>query len=171
MGRRRPLPRYLLPVLDGPIEVPEPVADREQPPPPAQNAPRRRPPRPLEGTPLARDLAALRAELAPKLQAAGLLAGVDEFALEMAIRHFLAARGASEALLAAGGVVVTDPAHATVKAHPAHGAFLAESAAFLTYAKQLGLSFDARARLPGRLEDAGDDFFAAPPGPEPRGPA
>lgn len=104
-------------------------------------------------------------ELVPLLDNAGLLAKVDGPAVELALRHFLAARDASDELMC-GGAAVIDVAHGRenggMKKNPADAVFRAQSAMFLEYVKVLGMAFAARARIPGKKADDGDDdFFAA----------
>lgn len=117
------------------------------------------------GFPNDKMMAELWVELVTTLDAAGLIANTDGMAVEMAIRHFLAAREASDELMA-HGTVVNDYAHGTeadpaVKKNPADQAFRSQSQMFLEYVKQLGMAYAARARIPGRMEDGGDDFFTA----------
>lgn len=103
------------------------------------------------------ELSELWEEISSKLNDAGLMAACDGPTLELALRHFLAARRAHDAWLR-GDVVVGDEAHkGTPRKHPAESVFRAESLAFLEYAKQLGLSFAARARLPSKESDDGDE--------------
>jgi len=110
-------------------------------------------------------LTALWVEMVPLLDEAGLLARVDGPAVELALRHFLAAREASDELMATGAAV-TDVAHGrengAVKKNPADAVFRSQSAMFLEYVKVLGMAFAARARIPGKKDNDGDDdFFAA----------
>ena len=110
------------------------------------------------------ELTALWVELVPELDKAGLLARTDGMTVELAIRHFLAAREASDELMETGAAV-RDVAHGretgAMKKSPADAVFRSQSAMFLEYVKQLGMAFAARARIPGRLEDYGDDFFSS----------
>lgn len=93
-------------------------------------------------------------EIVPVLSEAGLLSEADGMTLEMALRHFSAARKASNGLLEEG-IVVEDRRHAGQKAKsPNAQVFKDNSAAFLEYAKQLGLSFAARSRI--NVEGNGD---------------
>lgn len=86
-------------------------------------------------------------ELVPELDRAGLLSPADALAVEMALRHLIMARMAYSSA-SADGVVVPDPAHGGVKKHPAEAVFRLESGRFLDYAKQLGMTFAGRARIP-----------------------
>jgi phage terminase small subunit len=52
---------------------------------------------------------------------------------------------------------VKDKAHERMAKNPASQVFRDHSTAFLEYAKQLGLSFASRARLPGKDEPERDD--------------
>lgn len=90
---------------------------------------------------------ALWDELVPELDKAGLLTTADALAIEMALRHVYLARKAFDSA-SADGVVVPDPNHGGVKKHPAEAVFRLESAAFLNYARQLGMTFAGRARVP-----------------------
>lgn len=145
MGARGPLkiPSHLRPVKDG--EVAGTVAEKIEPVAPT----------PPPGFPDDPDLRQLWDDLVPKLDEAGLLAKVDGPTIELALRHFLAARQASDAL-AGGQVVIADPAHGGVKKNPAGAEFRSQSDLFLKYAAQLGMSFVARARTPVAKEPDGD---------------
>jgi len=153
MGERGKLklPRHLAPI---PNNGEPTLADQVQPGIPVTPA----------GFPNDKMMTELWVELVPKLDAAGLIASTDGMAVEMAIRHFLAAREASDELMA-DGAVVNDTAHGRdnggVKKNPADQVFRSQSQMFLEYVKQLGMAYAARARIPGRLEDGGDDFFTA----------
>lgn len=145
MGIRGPLkiPSHLRPVRDG--EVAGTVAEKV--PPVA--------PEPPPGFPDDPELRRLWGDIVPQLDRAGLLAAVDGPTIELALRHFLAARQASDALTS-GGVVVEDPAHGGVKKNPAGTEFRSQSDLFLKYAAQLGMSFASRARTPAAKEPDGD---------------
>ena len=95
-------------------------------------------------------------EIVPELDAAGMLSPVDGPTLELALRHYAAAVKASNALLR-GAVVKHDDKNERDMKNPASQVFRDHSTAFLEYAKQLGLSFAARTRLPGRDDDADTD--------------
>lgn len=92
-------------------------------------------------------LSALWDNLVPELDAAGLLCPVDGPAVELALRHFLLARTASDEI--GTDVAVADAAHGGVKKNPAEAVFRAESEMFLRYPAQFGITFVARARTPG----------------------
>lgn len=98
------------------------------------------------------ELSALWDEMVSTLDEAGLLARCDGPMVELALRHFLAARRASDAVFR-GDVVVADQSHGGVKKNPAGAEFRNQSALFLEFAKQLGMSFVARARTPLRDGD------------------
>lgn len=108
-------------------------------------------------------LSALWDEVVPQLDEAGLVAPSDGPAIELALRHFMVAREASEQI-GKQISVETDEDHGGVKKNPAEAVFRLESAAFLEYAKQLGMTFVARARTPSAKggEDGEANPFAAP---------
>ncbi|ONK09447.1 putative phage terminase, small subunit, P27 family [Streptomyces sp. MP131-18] len=98
--------------------------------------------------------------IVPQLDRAGLLTPADGPTVELALRHFLAARQAGNAL-AGGDVVLDDPAHGgTAKKNPAGSEMRSQSQLFLEYAKQLGMSFAARARMPAKDEATEANPFA-----------
>ena len=101
-------------------------------------------------------------QIVPQLDAAGLLAPSDAPAVELALRHFRAARAASDEL-AAGTATVWDAKNERPMKNPAEVVFRSESLAFLEFAKQLGMTFVSRARTPaaGGGEDADGNPFAA----------
>jgi P27 family predicted phage terminase small subunit len=101
------------------------------------------PEKPL-GLPLA--VSELWDEIVPALAGAGLVTAADGLTVELALRHFVIARTASNSLIE-DGLTVKDAHHGGVKKNPAGQLFRDNSAAFLDYAKQLGLSFAARARI------------------------
>jgi P27 family predicted phage terminase small subunit len=129
------IPKYLQAVPGG--EAAGTVAERVQP-----RAPERPP-----GFPDDPELCELWDTLVPELDRAGLLTRADGPTVELALRHFLAARKASDAL-ANGEVVIADPAHGGMKKNPAGAEMRAQSQLFLEFAKQLGMSFASRARIP-----------------------
>ncbi|MFE9317841.1 P27 family phage terminase small subunit [Streptomyces albidoflavus] len=105
-------------------------------------------------------MAALWDAIVPELDRAGLLTRADGPTVELAIRHFLAARKAGNALQA-GEVVLDDAAHGgTAKKNPAGAEMRSQSQLFLEYAKQLGMSFAARARMPAKDEATEVNPFA-----------
>lgn len=106
-------------------------------------------------------LAELWDQYARELDEAGLLAKCDGMTLELALRHFLAARQASDAL--ADSDILVPGREGEVKKNPAGAEFRSQSTAFLEYAKQMGMSFAARARIQLRPDDGeqGDLFSAA----------
>jgi P27 family predicted phage terminase small subunit len=109
-------------------------------------------------------LSALWDEIVPELDRTGLVAPSDGPAIELALRHYLLARQASEQV--GGSVSVeTDENHGGVKKNPAEAVFRLESAMFLQYAGQLGMTFVSRARTPaGKGLDDGDANPFAQPG-------
>ena len=161
MGQRGKLrlPAHLRPVTSSDTSVT--VADRVKPGTPARP----------HGFPTGHaDLSALWDELVPKLDTAGLVTPVDGMAIELALRHFVAARAASDDL-AKRGVTVRDANHGGTKKAPADAVFRSQSAEFREYVKQLGMSFAARARIDVPPETAEDDFFGDPaPKPAQSGP-
>lgn len=107
-------------------------------------------------------LSGLWDEIVPQLAEVGLVARSDGPAIELALRHFLLARRASDEVGTLVSVRATVEQGGAKKA-PAEAVFRLESAAFLEYAKQLGMTFVARARTPaakGR-EDGNANPFAA----------
>jgi P27 family predicted phage terminase small subunit len=150
MGTRGPLkiPKHLQAVPSGPAA--QTVAERVTP---------SAPPRP-PGFPDDPELIELWDAIVPELDRAGLLTRADGPTIELALRHFLAARQAGDAL-ASGKVVLDDPAHGgTAKKNPAGAEMRSQSQLFLEYAKQLGMSFAARARMPAKEEPGEANPFA-----------
>ena len=112
-------------------------------------------------------LSALWDQIVPELDRAGLVSPSDAPSVEMCLRHFRAARDASDEL-AGSGAAVSDHNHGGVKKNPAEAVFRAESEMFLKYAQQLGMTFVSRARTPGRTgADDGDENPFAPTGTRP----
>ena len=108
----------------------------------------------------AAELAELWEQYSGELHQAGLISRVDGMTLEMMLRHFLAARQASEAL--ATGEVLVDDRDGGRKKNPAGAEFRQQSALMLEYAKQMGMTFAARQRIEVRTDDDGQgDLFAA----------
>ncbi|WP_349862653.1 phage terminase small subunit P27 family [Leifsonia sp. WHRI 6310E] len=97
-----------------------------------------------------------------ELDHAGLIAVIDGPALELALRHYAAATQASD-YLRAEGVVTYDDKNERMMKNPASQVFRDHSTAYLEFAKQLGLSFTARARTVATKEadDASRNPFAA----------
>lgn len=100
------------------------------------------------------ELSAAWDQIVPDLDRAGLVSIADAAAVEMCLRHFVMARQAYRQV--GGDVMVEDPAHGGVKKHPAEAVFRAESAMFLKFAQQLGMTFVSRARTPAGKADEGD---------------
>lgn len=109
-----------------------------------------------------RALSRLWDEIVPELDRAGLVSVADGLTIELALRHFLIARTASEQI--GEELIVSDKAHGAdaVKKNPAEAVFRAESAMFLRYAGQLGLTFVSRARTPGKDGDGDANPFTPP---------
>lgn len=84
-------------------------------------------------------------EVVEALNDAGLISQVDGPAIELALRHFAAARFASDQLLREGSTKFDAKNEREMK-NPAAVVFSQQSSAFLDYAKQLGLTFVSRAR-------------------------
>ena len=110
-----------------------------------------------------RALSRLWDEIVPELDRAGLVSVSDGPAIELALRHFLIARVSSEQI--GSNIVVPDTAHGSdsVKKNPAEAVFRAESAMFLRYAAQLGMTFVARARTPSGKDGDGEQNPFTPP--------
>lgn len=106
-------------------------------------------------------LSALWDEIVPELDRAGLVTVSDGAAIEMALRHFVVARRASESI--GEDIAVSDHHNGgTLKKNPAEAVFRAESEMFLKYAQQLGMTFVSRARTPvAKGADDGGNPFAA----------
>ena len=101
------------------------------------------------------DLSDLWDEIVPELDRAGLVSVSDAAAIELALRHFLVARLASDSI--GSEVAVADEHNAgTMKKNPAEAVFRLESDMFLKYAQQLGMTFVSRARTPAAKGDGED---------------
>lgn len=93
--------------------------------------------------------------LVPQLIDAGLASNLDAMTVELAVRHYSHAVDASDQLLATNLLV---PGRYESKKNPLETIFRAESTAFLSYSKMLGLSFGARVRMKDPTTDSdGDD--------------
>ena len=147
-GERGPLklPNHLrsVPAVDA---APESVADVVRPVMPAKPA----------GLPAS--VSQLWDELGAALDDNGLIASCDGPTLELALRHYEVARKAADELLAAAAVQVRDDKNNRLMKHPASQVFRDHSTAYLEFAKQLGMTFVARARTPvkGGGEGGGED--------------
>ncbi|NJQ04279.1 P27 family phage terminase small subunit [Streptomyces lonarensis] len=153
MGSRGPLkiPKHLQAVPEPGATAAGSMAERVAP-----SAPDRPPGFPVDD----REMCELWDAMVPELDRAGLLTRADGPTVELALRHFLAARQAGNALQE-GEVVVGDAAHGhSVKKNPAGAEMRSQSQLFLEYAKQLGMSFAARARMPAADEAAEANPFA-----------
>lgn len=96
-------------------------------------------------------------EITGSLDELGLLTRCDAPALELALRHYAAAVHASDELADLGSVAVEDDKNKRLMKHPAHQVFRDHSTAFLEFAKQLGLTFVARARTVAPKEPEGGE--------------
>ena len=114
------------------------------------------PTRPSKPAGLPADLDDLWESMVTDLDEAGLLTAVDGPTLELALRHYLSAARASDDLLRDGSTMHDDKNERDMK-NPASQVFRDHSAAFLEFAKQLGLSFVARARVTTAKGDANDE--------------
>lgn len=143
MGERGPLrlPKHLRPVDDGTEAGTV-----------AEQVPMSGPEQPFGWDGSDAELAGLWDETLARLDECGLLASCDGPTVELMLRHFLAARRSSDELMR-GGAVVDDYAHHGVKRNPAGHEFRMHSAQFLEYAKQAGMTFASRARLPRKQDD------------------
>lgn len=90
--------------------------------------------------------------LADALGPTGLLTAADSPALALALAHWALARKAAEELAAADSLAVKDEKNDRQMKHPAAQVFRDQSASFLAYARELGLTSSARLRLPAQEE-------------------
>lgn len=104
-------------------------------------------------------LSALWDEIVPSLEKGGLLCAMDVPALEVALRHYRAFLAIDEDWFAEQYQGVVEEANAqgniVSKKHPLETAHRSQSAIFMEYCKQLGMTFNARARTAGRDNDGG----------------
>lgn len=144
MGERGPLklPKHLRPVTAG--MDPDTLADEA------------RPAAPDRPDSLPAVLAEVWDQIVPELDAAGLLTRCDGPTVELALRHYLAAQAGSDRLLTEGPNVYDDKNERWMK-NPASQVFRDHSTAYLEYAKQLGMSFAARARIPAAKDTSDGD--------------
>jgi P27 family predicted phage terminase small subunit len=98
-------------------------------------------------------------EIVPALDEVGILARCDGPALELALRHYVAAVAASDDVIAEPRMY--DDKNGRPMKNPSSQVFRDHSTAFLEFAKQLGLTFVSRARAP-RPEEAGGSGEANP---------
>lgn len=96
-------------------------------------------------------------EVVPQLDKSGLLSPADVMSVEMAMRHFLAARQAHEEMQEDGAMINVNDERPELgrKKNPAEQVFRYQSEAFMEYAKQLGMTFAARARTPMARDEEG----------------
>lgn len=96
-------------------------------------------------------------EIVPEMEKAGLVTALDVPAIEIALRHYRAYLALDEqwANDRYEGVIMEQGAHGvTFKKNPIEVAHRSQSAIFIEYSKQLGMTFAARARTPGRDNDS-----------------
>ena len=105
------------------------------------------------------ELSAAWDQIVPELDSAGLVSVADGPAVEMCLRHFVMAR---QAYRQVGGEVVIEGKDGLRK-HPAEVVFRNQSELFLRFARELGMTFVARARTPVAKEsdDGGNPFAGA----------
>ena len=103
----------------------------------------------------------LWSHLVRELDDAGLISAVDGPTLELALRHYAAAVAASDDLFEHGSTMYDNKNEREMK-NPASQVFRDHSTAFLEFAKQLGLSFTARARttVAKEADDGSSNPFA-----------
>lgn len=89
------------------------------------------------------------------LDKAGMIARCDGPTMELALRHFVAARVASDEIIYGSATMHDDKNDRPMK-NPASQVFRDHSTAYLEFAKQLGLTFVARARTPIKTTGDGD---------------
>lgn len=132
------LPNHLKPVPDKDAK-PGSVADTVRPvmPPKPEALPER--------------VSALWDQVGAALDDEGLIAACDGPTLELALRHYVAAVAASDDL--AGEPRLYDDKNQRPMKNPSSQVFRDHSTAYLEYAKQLGMSFAARARIPVKESD------------------
>lgn len=94
--------------------------------------------------------------IVPELAAAGLVSKADALTLELALRHYAIAVKASNSL-ERSPVTIEDRKNGRKAKNPASQVMRDHSTAFLEFAKQLGMSFAARTRLPMPEGSDGDD--------------
>ena len=92
--------------------------------------------------------------LVPQLIGSGLAANIDALTLELAVRHYVHAVAASDALFTESLLVA---GRDEFKKNPLEAIFRAESLAFMNYTKLLGLSFAARVRMSNPEAEGGAD--------------
>lgn len=121
----------------------------------AAEVPKIAPPKPA-AVAASEELSEMWDEIVPQLDRAGLVAPSDGPVIEMCLRHFLAARIASDDFLA-GTPTMWDAKNARYMKNPSEVIMRSESMAFFEYAKQLGMTFLSRARTKVSGVDGGDD--------------
>ena len=82
-------------------------------------------------------------EIVPEIEAYGWLADVDAASLALMIRHYAISVKASNQILREG---VTIEGEREEKKHPADVVFRSQSASFLTYARENGMTLQSRMR-------------------------
>lgn len=100
--------------------------------------------------------------IVPTLAEAGMVSPADGPTVELAVRHYVQSRMASDELLSSGSVVVRDEKNDRDAKHPSSQVMRDHSEQFLKYATQLGLAFVARARVDvsKRSEDRSSSPFS-----------
>lgn len=100
-------------------------------------------------------------EVGSALDESGLIARCDGPVLELALRHYMVAAAASDDL--SDEPRVWDEKNERWAKNPSSQVFRDHSTAFLDYAKQLGMTFVARARTPVKGDESGGEVnpFAA----------
>ena len=109
------------------------------------------------------DLRELWEDIVPELFEFGMVSRIDKTSLELMIRHFYAARVASEDLNL-GEPTVWDEHHGRPMKNPSEVVFRSQSMAFMAYAKEMGMTFASRTRIPSQQQkataDEGNPFAA-----------
>ena len=142
------LPNHLQPVPSKDAK-PESVADTV------------RPVMPVKPDDLPGKVSELWDQIGAALDDNGLIAACDGPTLELALRHYVAAVAAADDL--AETPRLYDDKNQRPMKNPSSQVFRDHSTAFLEYAKQLGMSFAARARMPAKEPEGGgeENPFAA----------
>ena len=96
-------------------------------------------------------------EVVPLLESAAMVSPMDVLSLELMLRHFRAARDASDELASSGSSTLRDEKNGREMKHPAEVVFRSESLAFLEYAKQHGMTFLSRVRAPSVKDSSGGE--------------
>lgn len=109
------------------------------------------------------DLRELWEDIVPDLYEYGMTSACDRPTIELMIRHFHAARVASEDLNL-GEPTVWDEKNGRWMKNPSEVVFRSQSMAFMAYAKEMGMTFASRTRIPSQQQkataDEGNPFAA-----------